>query len=383
LRQREERRVELELQLLQAQKLESVGRLASGIAHDFNNLLTVISGNCCLLQDDETIESQAEIEEISRAVSEAAQLTRRLLTFSRRHPHRPERLRLEGVVREMEPMLRRLLRETIVLEVQCSEGVDPIWADAHQIENAVMNMVVNSSDAIQQSGKITIRVAPFSGTSGALARAVRLTVLDTGSGMDEATQTRIFDPFFTTQGLGKGSGLGLAMVHGIVQQSGGVVRVRSVEGEGTELSLIFPACPEPEEDSVPSEKPRDAAAPRSLDILLVDDQEAVRNTIQRMLESAGHRVVCAESSGRALAVLRERPGQIDIVITDVVMPDRTGTSLAHEIRTVDPAVRVVYMTGHAHDVVAEHGVEADALILQKPFTQRELEQQLIDWYGVA
>jgi two-component system cell cycle sensor histidine kinase/response regulator CckA len=368
----------LEAQLLQSQRMESVGRLAGGVAHDFNNLLGVITGYGELLKrrvkGDPNLEKYAG--DIVKAAERAAGLTRQLLAFSRKQVLLPKTLDLNVVVGEMERMLRRVIGEDVQLVTAFDERLGPVKADAGQMEQVLMNLAVNARDAMAQGGCLTIETANVSldevyarHHAGVVAGPyVMLAVSDTGEGMAEDVQTRIFEPFFTTKAEGVGTGLGLAMVHGIVKQSGGHIWLYSEPGRGTTFKIYLPRLDATEDVAA---SPEIAASLRrgSETVLLVEDEESLREIIRACLEDTGYTVLDAGHGKDAVSVCERHPGAIDLLLTDVVMPGIGGPLLAERLRVLRPHMRTIYMSGYTDDAVVHHGVDAgDLAFLQKPFT---------------
>ena len=371
--------VELGARLLQAQKLESVGRLAGGIAHDFNNLITVINAaaELAMMQLGADDPLRAELRQIHEAGDRAAALTRQLLAFSRRQLLKPTVLDLGEVVRNLEGMLRRLLGETVTLEVRLAPRLGSVSADRGQIEQVLMNLAINARDAMPDGGTLTIETreervdATDDARRGVVGGAyVVLTVADTGLGMDDATQQRIFEPFFTTKEAGRGTGLGLATVHGIVEQSGGRIVVQSEPGKGARFHILLPRV-----DATPSTEVR---APRGLVrgsgmVLVVEDEPALRKTAGRVLRGAGYEVLEAASADEALLAMRQRGNEVDLVLTDMVMPGMSGAELARRLVQIKPSLRVIYTSGYSLDVIRNQPlVDVDATILEKPYTLADL-----------
>jgi PAS domain S-box-containing protein len=366
----------------QAQKMEAVGRLAGGIAHDFNNLITAVRGYAALLLEALPADSsgRADAAEIVRAADRAAALTRQLLAFSRRQVLEPRVLRLDAVVRQLEQMLRRVLGDDITLVLQSQQELWPVLADAVQVEQVLLNLVVNSRDALQQGGRIEIQLRNVMVPPGAADYSLRplpgeyvaLSVADMGTGMSAEVLGHIFEPFFTTKEVGRGTGLGLATVYGIVQQSGGGIRVESIEGEGTLVEVLFPrAQQEPEPVAPPAPVPAGGGER----ILLVEDERPVGELIRRMLESAGYLVDAAASGAEALALASASETGYDLLLTDVIMPGLNGSELAGRFLLRFPAARVLYTSGYSDDLGARHGVlQPPGRLLEKPFTQETLER---------
>jgi PAS domain S-box-containing protein len=365
--------------LRQAQKMEAVGRLAGGIAHDFNNLLTAIQGHAqFLLEDlDAAIPSHADAQEIKRAADRAAALTRQLLIFSRKQVLQPTLLDVNLVVRDMEKLFRRVIREDITLETQLAPDLREIRGDPSQLEQVLMNLVVNARDAMPRGGVLTIRTrnVDFEEEADPLAtlppgRYVQIAVSDTGVGMDRETQARIFEPFFTTKPEGEGTGLGLATAYGIVTQNGGAIHVYSEPGRGTTFRILLPAA---------TGVAVDAAGPRAElsrgweAVLVVEDDAGIRNLTSRALQGRGYSVLEAETGAEALRLAEEYDGPIDLVITDIVMPEMSGRRLAESVHSLHPSARVLFMSGFAPEEVVRQGlVDPDARLLEKPFSTEVL-----------
>jgi len=372
----------LEEQIRQAQKMEAVGRLAGGMAHDFNNLLTVISGYTdmalsSLRADDPTREI---LEEVQKAGNRAAALTRQLLAFSRKQVLMPVVLDLNELVRELEKMLVRLIGEDIDLAIRPAPKLWPVRVDAGQMEQVVMNLVVNSRDAMPEGGKLTIETSNITlddeyASKHAEARAgdhVLLAVTDTGTGMDEATRARIFEPFFTTKGPDRGTGLGLSTVYGIVKQSGGHIAVYSEPGRGTCFKIYLPSAQTPTAASgqAASSGP---ALQGSETVLLVEDEAAVRALARTALKQRGYRVLEADNGAAALHVAEEFAEPIHLLATDVVMPHMSGRELAERLVPLRPNMKVLFLSGYMDDAIVRHGLlESTAAFLHKPYTPQGL-----------
>jgi len=374
-------RRQLEQQLLQAQKMESVGRLAGGVAHDFNNLLTVIHSYTNILMKSVGQEHPfySDLREIQRAAHRAGDLTRQLLAFSRKQVLQPQTIDLDQTVRSLEVMLRRLLGEDIDLTLLTSTGGHAVFADPGQIEQVVMNLVVNSRDAMPIGGKLTIETSTVE-VDEAFARQhlglapgphVLLAVSDTGAGMDAATREHIFEPFFTTKEQGKGTGLGLSMVFGIVHQSGGAIWVYSELGHGTSFRIYLPrvvgkAAPT-------AQIPKLAVVGGTETILLVEDDESVRVLLRTILRRAGYTVLDAQNAGEAFLVSEQFTAPIQLLVTDVVMPRMSGRQLAERLMPTRPDMRLLYMSGYTDDAIVHHGViESGVAFLQKPINSDSL-----------
>jgi PAS domain S-box-containing protein len=373
-------RRQLEEQYRQAQRLESVGRLAGGIAHDFNNLLTVINGTAEMaalgLPPADPI--RAELAHILEAGERAAALTRRLLAFSRRQVLRPEVVRLDRIVADISKMLIRLVGEDIVIVTQLDEATAPVLGDAGQLEQVIVNLTVNARDAMPRGGTLTFATGTVV-LDGDAARVVRvepgcyarLSVRDTGCGMDAETLRRIFEPFFTTKAVGEGSGLGLSTVYGIVTQSGGGITVRSEPGEGAQFEIVLPAATVPATGQPEADVAETAATGET--VLLLDDEASLRSVVERMLVQAGYRVLAASSAGEAMRILAAHGGEVDLLLTDVVMPDMSGPELVQRIGASHPGMKVLYASGYADDTLSRHGANVDPeQVLNKPFTSEAL-----------
>ncbi len=376
-------RKELEAQFLQAQKMEALGRLAGGVAHDFNNILTVIIGYGELLLSDlsENDPRRQFVREIRDSADRATGLTRQLLAFSRKAIVAPQKLNLNQVVEDLSRWMRRVIGEDIDFVVHLDPSLDDIEADRGQLEQMLMNLVVNARDAMSSGGRLTLETRNIeddriAGGGGGSRRQVRLTVSDTGSGMTSAVQRKIFDPFFTTKPVGKGTGLGLAVVHGIVQQCDGQIRVESAVGVGTTFEVDFPAA-SPEVTAAEFHPSREVILAGSETILLVEDEIAVRKIARLTLASQGYHVLEAADGPDAMHLAEEYRETIHLLVTDVVMPGLGGRLLAENLRQQRPELRVLFMSGYTDDEVLRHGVEVEAdALLQKPFTAFNLTRKV-------
>jgi two-component system cell cycle sensor histidine kinase/response regulator CckA len=385
-----ERRV-LEDQFRQAQKMEAVGRLAGGIAHDFNNLLMVISGYTEVLLGQLSVGHplHAKAEAIQQASDRASTLTRQLLAFSRKQLLELKVIDVNAIVTDMQRLLRPLIGEDIELTTSLTPAVGCTRADAGQLEQVIMNLVVNAKDAMPNGGKICIRTAGVTldesyrpeNTFIKNGPYVMITVSDNGEGMDRDTQVRIFEPFFTTKEKGKGTGLGLSTVYGIIKQSGGYVFVQSELGRGTVFTIYFPRTDEPSESLGP--------APASLatiggteTILLVEDEDSVRQLVRETLESRGYRVLESTNGRDALTLAAGHPDPIDLVITDVVMPGLNGHELVQQLQPARPGLKVLYLSGYAQDAFpATAAADSQKTFLQKPFTLQSLTRKVREILG--
>jgi len=380
-RRTEEERARLEQRLGQAQKMESVGRLAGGVAHDFNNHLTVINGYCDMLLDalgpDDPL--REELSEIRAAGDRAAGLTQQLLAFSRKQVVEPRPLSLNDVVEEFCRMVRRLIGDDIEVTADLEPALGSVMADRGQMHQILMNLAVNARDAMPTGGKILIGTAnaDLEGADPALAdikpgHHVVLTIADTGVGMSIETQQKIFEPFFTTKPMGIGTGLGLATVYGIVQQAGGFIRLTSETGHGTTFRIYLPRIPEgPETLSAPTVSRQSLRGNET--VLVVEDQDDVRKLATGILRKTGYSVLEAANGPDALAVAAGYAGSIDLLITDVLMPNMTGRELAQRLEQARPGLKLLYMSGYSGDLIAREGVEAGTVAyLAKPFAAGEL-----------
>jgi two-component system cell cycle sensor histidine kinase/response regulator CckA len=377
-------RKRLEEQVRQSQKMEAIGQLAGGVAHDFNNLLTVILGfSDLLLNEQHNAASQRDSLLAIRAAGErAAALTKQLLAFGRKALIEPKVIDLNETVAQIDKMLRRLIGEDIVLSLRLDSALPPVKVDPSQIEQVLMNLVVNARDAMPQGGRLTIAtqaatVQRESNRSGLLPGSyAQLTVTDTGHGMTAEMQQRIFDPFYTTKEAGKGTGLGLAVVHGIVKQSGGQIEVESQLGVGTSFHVLLPAAVEPlPPPGALAEHPPDERGTES--ILLVEDEDAVRTIAALALESRGYHVLTAASGQQALRLIDEQRFRPDLILTDVVMSGLSGPQLAAALLTEFPRLKILYLSGYTDDAVVRHGLAGcDAGFLAKPYTARSLAHKV-------
>ena len=374
-----------EEQLRQAQKMEAVGRLAGGVAHDFNNVLSVILGYGEMILDDlkSPAPLRADIEEICKAAQRAAGLTRQLLMFSRQQVFEPKVVDLSEVLANMEKMLQRILGEDVELVVVPPQSSDRVKVDPSNIEQVILNLVVNARDAMPTGGKLTIETAnvvldeeyALSHLPAKAGPHVMLAISDTGVGMDRETQARIFEPFFTTKALGKGTGLGLSTVFGIVQQSGGNTWVYSEPGKGTTFKVYLPRVDAEVDVYRPTIPPTTLRGNET--ILLVEDEEQVRTIVQSILRRQGYRVVTAQNGVEALLLSEQHPEAIDLLLTDVVMPQMSGPELAKRLLATRPAMKVLCMSGYTDDSIVRHGVlESGVAFLQKPVTPASLARKI-------
>ncbi len=376
-KQAEAERNSLAEQLLQSQKMETIGRLAGGVAHDFNNLLTVIQGYSDLLirQIPPTSPWRSKLEQIQRAGKRASLLTSQLLAFGRKQILMPTTVDLNGVIGDLQSMVQRLIGEDIALQTKLAPDLRSVTADRGQLEQAIMNLVVNAREAMATGGQLTITTrnghidptqfpAPMELPPG---DCVLLTVHDTGSGIPEAIRTQIFEPFFTTKPKGQGTGLGLSTVFGIVKQSGGDIQVESVVGEGSAFTIYLPATQEPVSAEAESLL-KAPLTPNYATILVVEDEELVRDLVANTLHDEGYTVLKACSGPDALALVEEQLHQIDLLLTDVVMPEMSGRELAQQLCARHPHLCVLFTSGYTDDAVMRHGISrAEVAFLQKPY----------------
>jgi two-component system, cell cycle sensor histidine kinase and response regulator CckA len=363
----------------QSQRMEALGRLAGGVAHDFNNLLTIIGGYSNMVLDglDAKNPLRKEVEPIAEAAERASALTRQLLAFSRRQLLQPKIVDLNRLITKMNKMLRRVIGEDIELKLALRPDVGRIKADPGQIEQVIMNLAVNARDAMPSGGALSVITENREVVSGdgspdlAEGSYVLLSISDTGTGMDPYTRAHIFEPFFTTKAKGKGTGLGLATVYGIVKQAGGDIQVDSEPGKGSWFRIYLPRT----RKAPKGQRTETHRRPRrgSETILLVEDEPGVRTLAREMLARLGYRVLEAPDAAAALAVWDGAQKPIDLLLTDVIMPHVSGLELAEKLTALRPGLKVLYISGYTDEVIARHGVVQDgALLLQKPFSRKEL-----------
>jgi|GEM_PF-1909899 len=383
----------LQAQLLQATKMEAVGRLAGGVAHDFNNLLTVITGYSELLRAKVGKDSpmHGELEEIQRAGERASLLTQQLLAFSRKQIIEPKVVRPDRLVTELQKMLSRLIGENIDLQTTTGKALGSVKVDPGQFQQILMNLVVNARDAMPEGGKIGIETANAELDAGYCAthpyvkpgRYVMLAVSDTGQGMDTEVKSHIFEPFFTTKEKGKGTGLGLATTYGAVKQSGGSIEVYSEVGVGTTVKIYLPRVEE--EEGQQGKGDRAADLPRGTEtVLLVEDEESLRTLGVRILKDLGYGVLEARNGDEGLALAMARKERIDLLLTDVVMPGMGGKELATRLVAHHPETKVLFTSGYTDDAIVRHGVlDEGVLFLGKPYTPSDLARKVRDVLGKA
>ncbi len=391
-RKAEEEKEKLEAQLRQSQKMEAIGTLAGGIAHDFNNLLTVIIGNAqlSLMNAIEDKSLRNGIEEIKKAGEKAASLTRQLLAFSRKQIIKPEVLDINIVVNETKKMLKRVIGEDIEFQTVLEPRLWKVYADFGQIDQIIINMVINARDAMPQGGKLTIDTTNADLNKNYFHEHdieeepgpyVILAVSDTGSGMDKETRERIFEPFFTTKEVGKGTGLGLSTIYGIVKQNNGFVWVYSEPGQGSTFKIYLPKMKNDAENAEKKQTPVDDPG-GSETVLVVEDDDFLRNMAQNALRRYGYKVLVAENGEDALRVCKELDGQIDLMITDVIMPKMGGKKLAERLQPLYPQIKVIYMSGYTDNAIVHHGVLAPELnFIEKPFSPEGLARKAREVLG--
>lgn len=376
----------LEAKFLQAQKLEAVGQLAGGVAHDFNNILTVISGYSDLLASNKSLDQRAQeaVREVQRASDRAISVTRQLLAFGKKSMLQPRPIDLNLVITDINKLIHRVIRENIKLVTNLAERLKPVQADRNQLEQVIVNLAVNSSDAMPQGGQLTITTSEVVIDAKTAEKYVNLepgryaviAVADTGHGMDPQTQAKVFEPFFTTKEAGRGTGLGLATVHGIVTQSGGHVRVESTLGRGTTFTILWPQADSPVKAGSVHDLNLEIYS-GSETVLLVEDEDALRTLAARVLSGSGYRVLEARNGAEAQQIAENVGGKIDLMVTDVIMPGIDGYELANRLAPIRPDMKIIFMSGYADDAVVRRGVLApDVAFLPKPFTPDVLARRV-------
>jgi signal transduction histidine kinase len=388
----ERERRELEAQLRQAQKMEALGQLAGGVAHDFNNMLFAMLANVEVLEarSRQGVLGSSELHEtlgqVKHIIDKAADLTKQLLAFGRRQPARRKRVDVGTLVADQVKMIRRTVSENIEIQTHVDPELRPVWADATQLSQVFTNLVVNARDAMAEGGQLTIEAdnVDLSASSAGSDLPVKpgpyvcLRVRDTGHGIDEQTRRRMFEPFFTTKPVGSGTGLGLSVAYGIVQEAGGCISVDSSPGEGTTVSVLLPAA-EPEESAPPEPQPALETVSGEQTILVCEDEEIVRKPMCEILRASGFQVIEAESAEHAIEVMAGYEGSVDLLITDVIMPGMNGPELVQALREQHPTLPVLYMSGYAPDEMAARiGVEKRARFAEKPCRPSKLLQHVSD-----
>jgi len=371
--------LQLEQQLLQSQKMDAVGRLAGGVAHDFNNLLVVIKSYGLLVMESmaEDDPGKEDMAELLKAAERAAALTKQLLTFSRSQPQVKQTLDLNAIVTDLSKMLGRLLDERVELILRTQEEPALIRGDVTQIEQIILNLAINARDAMPEGGTLTVEVSQAKGAPHGAGNEMfaLLTVRDTGVGMTSEVQRRIFEPFFSTKEVGKGTGLGLSTVYGIVKQSGGQIRVESEVDEGTEFKVFLPLASSGQLETVPESRgPRVGMGTAT--ILIIEDDASVRRVAVRVLSGSGYEVLEASTAEEAEALLRDRSRPIDLLVSDVVMPKKTGPAFYAELQKRYPGLRVLFMSGYVESEAGASSIPTGAQFLEKPFTPNQLLEEV-------
>jgi signal transduction histidine kinase/CheY-like chemotaxis protein len=385
-RRQEGEKERLQAQLVHAQKMESIGRLAGGVAHDFNNLLTTVMGNTSMVITKLGAENPAvpRLKDVMRAGESAAALTRQLLAFSRRQVTEPRPIDLNSHIEGIAPLLSRLIGENVRLVLKLGPGAASIMADPGQVEQIVINLVANARDAMPAGGRIVIETRrqridsppPLTLPIMKPGEHVVLSVSDNGIGISADDIQHIFDPFFTTKPVGKGTGLGLALVYGSVQQNGGSIAVHSVPGEGTTMTVYFPLAGSTSRTRAPEQGPPELPG-GSETVLLVEDDPAVLDFVTMVLTSLGYRVHAAADGAAALGVIGAATAGIDLLLTDFILPDMTGTTLAAQARARRASLKLLFMSGHAENIAMEEGAEGSCgQFIAKPFTAQELARKI-------
>jgi len=383
-KEEEKEKRNLEIQLRQAQKMEAVGRLAGGVAHDFNNKLSVILGYADLTKDGNAPpdKSRGYLNQIIKAATQSRDITRQLLAFSRQEMISPRLLNLNTLVKSVQKGLGRFIREDIRFEVRLAEGLWPINMDPTQVDQVIMNLIVNARDAMADGGLLEVETknicldAAFADEHPEIIREgnyVQLTVSDTGCGMSPETLQHIFEPFYTTKETGKGTGLGLATVYGIVTQNKGLVLAESTLGTGSTFKVFFPRCREEELQEVVKERAEPVQARSAATILLVEDEETVRQMTTDILAHGGYTTLVATTPQEAITICAKKDQQIDLLLTDVIMPEMNGKELSRQIESMRPGIKVLFMSGYAADIIPEaEATDAGTHFIQKPFNVQTL-----------
>ncbi|MBD3267638.1 response regulator, partial [bacterium] len=386
-KQSQSEKIKLEEELRQAQKLEAIGRLAGGIAHDFNNLLTVITGfsKIALRELGPNHKSAVKIKEVEKAGERGASLIQQLMAFSRKQIFTPTPVNLNSVIDEMQNMLKRLIHEHIELVPILHPQPIMVKADPIQLEQVILNLCINARDAMPDGGKLILETQPLSLSREEAAKYadakegnyIRLSIIDSGHGMNGETLPHIFEPFFTTKQDGKGTGLGLATTHGIVKQSGGFIHVESESGKGTIFDVYLPVI---KDEEMNKQRALNKNNPRGTEtVLLVEDNREVRFLVREILKEHGYQVVEASHGKEALKVCKTFHDTIHLLLTDIVLPYKNGFELAKDVFNTQPSIKVLFFTGHAESMLIQNYLEKeDVFLLNKPFTPEELLQALRD-----
>jgi two-component system NtrC family sensor kinase len=377
-------RTHLESIVRQAQKMEAIGQLAGGIAHDFNNILTVIRGYLCLVLADESLEHRTRepLQQVDAAAQRAAGLTRQLLTFSRKQLVQREALNLNEVISQITKMLHRLLGEDVALQIEPASGLPEVHADRAMLEQVLVNLAVNARDAMQNGGRLLIetrreeffQVPPAANPEARPGRFVCLAVTDSGSGIEPQVMAHLFEPFFTTKEVGKGTGLGLATVYGIVKQHGGWIEVSSQPGQGARFKIYFPEYRSPVTQATPAAVTQPRASGGTETIFLVEDEPSLRGVAARVLRNYGYQVITACSGAEALRVWPEHADKVDLLLTDMVMPEGiSGRELAQQLQQAKPALKVLFSSGYSTELVGRDALLQDGKnFLPKPYNPDKL-----------
>ncbi|MBD3266267.1 response regulator, partial [bacterium] len=378
----EQERANLEEQLQQSQKMEAIGTLAGGVAHDFNNILMTILGNSQMVLENLKKEDpiREEIQQIYQAGERATSLTSQLLAFSRKQVIHPQIMGLDTKIQELEKMLQRILGEDIDMSITCETGVSPIKADPGQIDQVIMNLAVNARDAMPLGGQFRIEARnvhldrSLADTHLDLSAGdyVLLSISDTGSGIPKEIQYKIFEPFFTTKQKGKGTGLGLSTVYGIVKQNGGSITVYSEGSKGATFKLYFPRATQTKvTGKEPSQSARDDSGTET--ILVIEDEEMVRSYVRRALTKKGYQVLTAGYYREALDAFNQAPTPVDLVLTDVILPHKSGKEISDKLLAMNPSMKIIFMSGYTDDEILRHNIlHAQANYIQKPFAPADL-----------
>jgi nitrogen-specific signal transduction histidine kinase len=378
-------------QIRQSQKMEAMGMLAGGIAHDFNNLLTIIAGYSQMLQSSGQLKTERDrtaLEQVLKACQRAADLTAQLLSFSRRQNAQPKVVDVGLIVNQTADMLRRLIGEDIELEIQAAPETGRTYADAGQVQQLLLNLAINSRDAMPEGGVLSIRIAnvelgdSYAGQNFRVkpGRYVRVEVSDTGAGMDETTRKRVFEPFFTTKPQGKGTGLGLSTVYGIVSQCGGSIDLYSEPGHGTTFQIYLPLV---QEEAAEDREVLHRTRGGNETLMLVEDEEGVRKMVRAALERCGYRVLLAASGPEALEIVRTHDGAIDLLITDMVMPKMNGRELARRLLEKRPGTPVLFISGYLDTQFDPSDGNSPPAFMQKPFAPYELTARVREMLDTA
>jgi len=389
-RRLEAEQAKLQEQLQHAMKMEAIGRLAGGLAHDFNNLLTSIIGNVELAQLEAARAGPLAdlLREVSKAAGSAADLTRRLLAFSRKQLIEPKVLSLNDLISDLERLLARIIGEDVALRFVPAPNLDPVRVDPGQFEQVIINLAVNARDAMPRGGRLTVETAnAVLDEAGAASldatpgKYVMLAMTDTGTGISEEAQAHLFEPFFTTKPRGRGTGLGLASIYGAVKQAGGAVGFSTEAGKGTTFRLYLP-CADDAGERWTRERSADSLPPGRETVLLVEDEPTVRNLAQKILSRLGYHVLAAGDGREAIALAEQHRETIDLLFTDIVMPGMSGRDLALRMARTHPKTKVLYTSGYAAEVIGHHGVLDDGIhFIGKPYTPQELASKLRDVLG--